>query len=303
MQHREGAVQVECAVQLAAGHNKTKDCVVLGGSPEPEFREVALNYVAHNQYAPAIRNGVPVEERRSWTVAFKLLPPAEPDERVPAGMVLPRETAGSQLFYPEAMRRTGQRGVVQVECIIGVDGATRQCRILNGAGGELFYYWALDRALHAVFAPALLHGVPVEFKHRWTMGFGLRKTDEDPPVLLPPPPLPPVPPPLTIPFHAAPLYGDSRDEIEWLSFETVHPSGSGSFTLSCLVTVDGRPTDCTIVVGSGNAANDAMVLARIVEQRFGPPLRDGLPIQTRATWRVQYNSHSASMSGLSDDPA
>ena len=62
-----GSADVECRV-LATG--RTADCRVTQAS-NPAFAAPALDYVSGAVYAPAIRNGVPVETRYQWTISFK----------------------------------------------------------------------------------------------------------------------------------------------------------------------------------------------------------------------------------------
>lgn len=62
-----GSADVECRV-LVTG--RTADCRVTQAS-DPAFAAPALDYVSGAVYAPAIRNGVPVETRYQWTISFK----------------------------------------------------------------------------------------------------------------------------------------------------------------------------------------------------------------------------------------
>lgn len=67
-QRKEGDVMVECTVSLTGA---TKDCVVLQAN-SPEFGQAALAYCIQAIYMPAVQNGVPVEQRRSWKLTFRL---------------------------------------------------------------------------------------------------------------------------------------------------------------------------------------------------------------------------------------
>ncbi len=64
----EGHVDVECMVTV---EGKSRDCDVVS-STHPVFTAAALSYVEAATYHPAVRAGMPVEERHTWRIDFKL---------------------------------------------------------------------------------------------------------------------------------------------------------------------------------------------------------------------------------------
>lgn len=278
VQRREGVVTVECTV-LTDG--TTKNCSVIAGSDEGEFRQASLDYVGHSKYTPATRKGVVSESTRRWTLVFGLLPVSADhhDPFLPIGALPPRPVTGAVVIYPPLMLLAGREGIAEAECVIAIDGKAKDCRLTNGAGGVLFYYAALDHARWSRFAPALLDGVPIEVKHRWTIAFRLNPSG---PVA---PALPPVALSMTLPV---PLLLDTNN-TRWPVGDPSNPSHAGTAQVSCLVTVQGTAKDCTIVAGSGDVAADLAVQHLAERLRFGPALQDGAPVEARGAWKVIFN--------------
>jgi protein TonB len=65
-------------------------------------------------------------------------------------------------------------GHVVVDCMIGIDGVVRGCRVVTSEGGPRFTEAVLDWLIgpHAArYRPALRNGVPVPEAHRWDIYF------------------------------------------------------------------------------------------------------------------------------------
>jgi hypothetical protein len=57
--------RVECTVTV---EGFTKDCVVVDRNGGSAIVEVALDYVSHSRYVPAVSNGVVIETRHRWVI-------------------------------------------------------------------------------------------------------------------------------------------------------------------------------------------------------------------------------------------
>ncbi len=69
---KEGTVLVSCLVTV---QDRTKDCRIEKSAGEPGFDGAALDYVTHSFYESEVRNGVAVEARHSWSIAFRKTDP------------------------------------------------------------------------------------------------------------------------------------------------------------------------------------------------------------------------------------
>ena len=92
-------------------------------------------------------------------------PPPEPTGpiryTVGGNITRPVKISGPNPIYPEAARRARIEGVVMVECIIGVDGRTRECKVLRGLPLGLSEA-AVDAVSKWQFRPATLNGKPID---------------------------------------------------------------------------------------------------------------------------------------------
>jgi len=62
--------------------------------------------------------------------------------------------------YPQLARQARVSGVVELECVVGIDGHIQEVKVKSGH--PLLIRAAVDAAWHWVYAPSKLNGVPIE---------------------------------------------------------------------------------------------------------------------------------------------
>ncbi len=85
---------------------------------------------------------------------------------------LPEAQRRVQPTYPERARKKGISGSVQLSLLVGVDGAVRDARVLQGDPPGVFDQAALEAVRQWRFQPAMYEGRPVSIRVTQTLRFG-----------------------------------------------------------------------------------------------------------------------------------
>lgn len=93
--------------------------------------------------------------------------------RVGGDVRAPRKTVDVKPIYPASMREAGLGGAVEVEALIGRDGAVSAVRVLSSQAHPDFAIAAADAVRQWRFSPTLLNGVPVEVMMTVSVRFAL----------------------------------------------------------------------------------------------------------------------------------
>lgn len=93
--------------------------------------------------------------------------------RIGGNIRTPRKLVNVPPVYPASMREAGREGVVQMEAVIGVDGAVHAIRVLSANIHPDFAVAAVDAVRQWRFDPTLLNGEPVEVTMVVTVAFSL----------------------------------------------------------------------------------------------------------------------------------
>lgn len=105
--------------------------------------------------------------------AVRPAPPAAPVAAVPDTDVSEVPIGGATPQYPAAMEDDEREGYASVECLVGVNGHTSDCRLLETRGGNAFGISAMNFASSQIYRPAMHNGVPYAKRKRWNLTFSL----------------------------------------------------------------------------------------------------------------------------------
>ncbi len=159
-------------VQFTIGKDGVPSGIRVTASPSPLLGQAAIEAVGHWRYKPATMNGVPVESESAATVNFA--PPSAPvvaasepakGAVTPAVLVYRKEPE-----YPEMARQMGQRGIVELDATIGVDGRVKSVKVVKGP--PMLQRAAREAVMQWVYMPAVQDGVTVECEIPVTLTFG-----------------------------------------------------------------------------------------------------------------------------------
>jgi TonB family protein len=166
-QHHEGTVVLGFTVGL---DGKAKDVGTLrtvGWGLDEQSME-ALKFW---RFAPATRDGEPVEARTTAEFIFKL-PDFDTAYRPGNGVTPPRVIATAQPEYTEAARVNRIQGTAVLRCVVDTDGVPRTIRVMRGLPNGLN-----EKAWRALaqwkFAPGTKDGEPVPVQAVIEMNFRL----------------------------------------------------------------------------------------------------------------------------------
>ena len=109
-----------------------------------------------------LRETVTVSTERKPAAATTDAPAAPSPIRVGGNIRAPRKTHDVKPVYPASMRDAGREGTVDLEAIIGRDGAVHSLRVLGAHVHPDFAIAAAEAARQWVFTPTLLNGEPVD---------------------------------------------------------------------------------------------------------------------------------------------
>jgi protein TonB len=84
-----------------------------------------------------------------------------------------RRPTNLEIYYPGRARDRGVEGVVQLDCVVQVDGRLNCTIVSETPGGWQFGNAALRMARDHRMAPAARDGVPVEATYRMRVPFSL----------------------------------------------------------------------------------------------------------------------------------
>jgi len=121
-----------------------------------------------------LRESVSVSAAR-LTVPAQAPSPGRPARPVRVGgdVRAPRKTLDVKPVYPASMREAGRSGVVEIEAVIGRDGAVSAVRVLSSQAHPDFAIAAADAVRQWRFSPTLLNGTPVEVMMTVTVAFDI----------------------------------------------------------------------------------------------------------------------------------
>lgn len=111
------------------------------------------------------------------------IPAANPDsstvlEKVGNGVSAPALLYGPSAAYPKAARKAKIEGLVDVNCIVGIDGRVHYAKVMNDPGYG-FAESALQTVKTYIFKPAMKDGKPVAVWVTVQVGFTLIKKSSD----------------------------------------------------------------------------------------------------------------------------
>lgn len=168
--------------------NPTQLRVVASTLPEP-FGEAAIAAVQTYRFAPALRDGKPIESDGEVTVRFE---PADAAEATPAGATSPPPAAtqgpsldaegnrvaalaqrGPPRYPPAAVRRRLQ-GVVVARVEVRADGSVGDIVVLKSSGHEELDAAAMQSLRESRYHPAYDKGVPVDSRIEVPTSFSVK---------------------------------------------------------------------------------------------------------------------------------
>jgi TonB family protein len=94
--------------------------------------------------------------------------------RVGGSVRAPRKTLDVKPVYPASMREAGRSGVVEVDAVIGRDGAVSSVRVLSAEAHPDFAVAAVDAVRQWRFTPTLLNETPVDVMMTVSVRFALQ---------------------------------------------------------------------------------------------------------------------------------
>lgn len=155
----EGSAVAHCTVSVSGW---TRDCRI-ASSTDPAFADAALAYVSRARYLPAIKDGVPVEDARDWTITFKVDRPNTPPD--------PAALARRPVFPPEMARQSITFGRVALDCVFTGEGRAKDC-VVASSTNRGFEQSALDYAARTIFdVPLTPDGKHPDVRHRLFIDF------------------------------------------------------------------------------------------------------------------------------------
>jgi TonB family protein len=170
----EGTVTVEAAFDMNGNATVIRTVNSLGNGLD----ESALTALLSWKFAPALRNGVPVDVVALIDIDFNLAsaPPAEFDEatRVGAGVSAPTVLQRVQPQYTDEARAAGLQGTVVLQAIIGTTGMAKVLKVVKPMDMGLTES-AIDAIQQWKFKPATRNGKEVAVAVNIEINFNLPK--------------------------------------------------------------------------------------------------------------------------------
>lgn len=159
---RKARVNGKVQLRLVVGKDGIPGDIRVVKSESPLLDQPALDAAGKWRFKPGSRNGVPVETEVTVEMNFRLFPQQAAPTTEPSGDALPPPMILYQreAQYPRIAAQMGQRGTVELQAIIGVDGRVKSVKVLKGP--PMLAKAAQDAVMQWVYKPTLLNGVPVE---------------------------------------------------------------------------------------------------------------------------------------------
>jgi TonB family protein len=193
-----------------------------------------------------------------------------------AGMNRPTKISGREIQYLQAARDAGVQGTALVKCIIGVDGAVTDCKIIKGL--PLMDAEILSAVSTWKMTPVLFDGAAVAVSY--TIPIRLKLEAPAPPgwsIVAPGTEVMPFATGMNRPSKLAGRLPKSPAVEAGAAFV-------GRVRASCTIGPEGNLLACTIVEGSPNANAD--VLEALKAWRMTPVLLNGKPVA--ATYQFEF---------------
>ncbi len=265
----EGHARLDCAV---SAEGKLSDCKVLEEAPKNAgFAAAALALTPKYVRRVIIRDGHADPERIVVSIGWWNRDDVDHAAEFDA---TPSPAAKAAVWPTDALKK-GQVGFASLRCAVTVQGALRDCWILDETSprsgfGEAAL--ALTPGYH--LKPALKHGAPVESHTSvWVDFFPDEKTDD---------------------YDAAPknISGINISALEALWPANAH-GRPGEATLRCVVTVQGLLSNCKVQQespkGSGFGAA-ALLLAPSL--KYQPAIKSGQSVQAHVSQRIRWQGEA-----------